>query len=303
MVTLFRRLCYFFLPLLGLLAYLEYYSRANNSLVYKIKYLNENHDSIECLIMGASHNWRSINPELLSVNTATIANAGSAINIDFLLFDRYINELPNLKAIVFPASLYSFEDVRDENWEKNHLMHFYYGINNYKGRISFNQKFLIAANFKIYVQKYLASTHKFNKYGYMYRERTILKVNEQGSLIQDEKVKLRLENHQKKGNRENYLKNTARLNEIIQQCLERNIKVVLLSPPKLAPYNNQKTISRSRREQFFEQYQNNPNVFIWNEERTFENRPELFFDLNHMNNAGANEFSPRFDSLLNTIID
>ncbi len=303
MKQFFKQFRIFIAPIIVCFTLGEYHLRTNNSLYYQEKVIREYKTDIECLIFGASHNWRAINPKKLSIKSASLAQAGSAINIDFLLFDKYIDQLPNLKTVIFPTSVHSLEDERDSNWNKNHLLNIYHGINNYEDRIPFNHYFLSTTNFKNYLQKILYTTQEFNSHGFMKREGTTLQFDGNNKLLLSPKAESKIKNHERRNNKKLFLKNTTKFDQIIQECLNRNIKVVLLSPPKLAIFNNIKTPIRERRDDFLNRYLNIPNVFIWNEERTFENRPDLFFDLNHMNTAGADAFTPVLDSLLNTIID
>ncbi len=298
-----KRFGVFILPIMICFTLGEYRLRTNNSFYFQEKFIQENKEDIGCLIFGASHNWRAVNPELLNIKTASLAHAGGAINIDFLLFNKYINELPNLEVIIFPISTHTLEDNRDGDWNKNHLLYIYHGINNYAQKIPFKDYFLLTANFKNYLQKLIDSTQYFNQYGYMYREESAISIDGSGNIVLSKKIKSKLKNHQKKGNEKVFLQNTTQLNQLIQKCLNRNIKVVLLSPPKLAPFNNIETTSRARRNGFLERYEDTPNVYIWNEERIYEDQPDLFYDINHMNTKGATIFTAKLDSLLNTILE
>jgi len=289
-------------PLILCFALGEYKLRTSTSHYYEVKYLQENKKDIECLIFGTSHNWRAINPEFLTMNTATLANIGSAINIDFLLFNKYIDQIASLKAIIFEVSAHSLDDLKDEDWNKNHLLNLYHDINNFDSRVPFNKHFLLTASFKNYLPKLLTANASVNQYGYMHRNESTIEFDEEGELITTKEIKTKLKNQVKKQNRKNYLQNIDKFHQVIQKCLDENIKVILLSPPKYATFNDVETQSKIRRDSFFEYYRTTPNVYIWNEERTFENESDLFYDINHLNTKGGTKFSKRVDSLFNVHI-
>jgi len=292
------KLLWFLIPLIFTFFIGEYYTRISNSYYYKANRINEKSDSIECLILGASHNWRAINPEYLDLSTATLANAGSSINMDFMLFDKYAHQLQNLKIVVFGIGSLLFQKNRDATWKNNYLFFNYYGINNYGKSPRWSQYFLLTADFKHNVTKFFYPSSPMNKFGYIYREGSKINPSSEKSLVR-KKIKEKIESF------ENIIieQNVEVLDQKIQYCLDRNISVVLLTTPKYITYNNMLKEGHALRDSIFAKYDDFANVHVWNDETIYENDPTLFYDIHHMNNKGAIHYSQRFDSLLNTIVD
>lgn len=101
MIRFLRHLFLFLLPLLILAGATEVYVRhLPNS--YRIKYelMAQVKDSVEVLILGNSHAYSGIRPELLPVCAANIANVSQTLDVDRLLLERYAPTCPRLRHVV-----------------------------------------------------------------------------------------------------------------------------------------------------------------------------------------------------------
>lgn len=85
---LVKRLIIFLLPILLGLCVLESFLRAiPNDYSYKKKYLDENAEDLELLILGNSHYYRGILAEDLNINSFNAAYVSQSLNLDFLIFN------------------------------------------------------------------------------------------------------------------------------------------------------------------------------------------------------------------------
>ncbi len=97
---------------------------------YSIKkdYLDKNSNQIEILILGSSHTYRGVNPELISGNVYNAAMVSQSLDFDFEILNKYKGEWDSLKTIVLPISyfsLYSNLENSVESWRvKNYNIYF-----------------------------------------------------------------------------------------------------------------------------------------------------------------------------------
>ena len=274
----------------------------HNSFEIKANYIAQHKDEIELMVLGSSHNNRAINPEFLDMPAALLAHAGSPANINILLFEKFFPQFPKLKYVIFETSYPSLEYSRGNDWEKNHLFLHYYGINNYgKKYPPLKERFLFTANPKNYMWKFLFKNKKdkiesYNQFGFMKGAK-----NEYQQLDFDlDRIKKKHLHSRKKHQLEDtlsYKKNIVMLDKAINQCLEKNIKVILLAPPTFFLYNKDRNKNvLARRDHYLEKYQNVENVFVWNYEEKYQNQVEYFANENHLNPYGAEVFTKELNA-------
>ncbi|WP_273447215.1 SGNH/GDSL hydrolase family protein [Neolewinella agarilytica] len=303
------RVVLFVLPLIAFLSAVEL-SERNNTFKAKSDWISRNENNIEVLILGSSQNWRDINPEYLSYETAPLAHGESAINMDFLVLEKYLNLFPNLKVVVFEIGYHNLEESKPSNWSKNHLFNIYYGVNNYGKAPSIKEYFLVTSNPKEYIKRFFTSDKnekfgRYNSYGFVTESpNTLFEKLGYDSI----KIELRAENYLMGRHVEEaidiYHENVRKLKKAIRSCLEKDIAVVLLSPPKHYTYNmNMLEDKLQRRNLVFEYYSNIENVFIWNFEREYEFDSQYFGDPDHLNPKGAKIFTKSLDSLFLKVIN
>jgi hypothetical protein len=301
----------FFLTLL-LAAVLVECSVRDNTFKAKRDYIEANSDEIEVMILGSSQSFRAINPEFLSMKTAPLAHGGSAINMDFKLFDKYYRSFPKLKVVMVEISYHTLDESRNHNWNKNHLFSIYYDVNNYKHRPPLRDHLLLTANFHEYLKKFYKETftseaQEFNEFGYPFKwmegsRFSDLQYND--SLILKTSRTEYLNGRHWDEHLSKFKTNTQKLDELIATCSNNGIEVVLLSPPKFYLYNeymNEKKLKR--RDSIFAKYRDHKNVHIWNFEAAYENETKLFGNEDHMNPEGAALFTKELNRLLEPLID
>ncbi|QNJ96720.1 hypothetical protein [Constantimarinum furrinae] len=296
----------FFTPIL-ILGIIVEISLRENTFSAKRNYIDSNADSIEVLILGSSQNFRAINPEFLTMRSAPLAHGESAINIDFKLFDRYFESFPELHTVILEVSYHTLDDFRGYKWNKNHLFHIYYNLNNYKDKPPFKDHFLLTSNFKEYSKKFFKSIlnpemQEYNRFGYPYKwlnKSRFANLNYNDSLIKKSSHTAYLNGRHFDEHIAYFDLNSERLDSLITVCNKRNIDVVLLSPPKYYLYNQAMNKRKlERRNSIFKKYMSHKRVHIWNFETKYEYETELFGNEDHMNSKGAEIFTKEINVLL-----
>ena len=95
---------------------------------YKRAQMEKRYDKIETLIMGGSHTYYGLDPEQFDAETFNLAYVNQSLFFDYLLLDRYIDSMPNLKDVVLMvahASLTYMFSEGEEDWRKfNYYRHY-----------------------------------------------------------------------------------------------------------------------------------------------------------------------------------
>lgn len=100
-----------------------------NDYSYKNEYLNINSENIEMLVLGSSHSFYGIAPAYFSKRAFNAAHVSQTLNYDYCIFNKYRNDLSNLKTVILPISYFTlFSQLENdvEYWRvKNYSI--YYG--------------------------------------------------------------------------------------------------------------------------------------------------------------------------------
>lgn len=91
----------FFCLVWGLMEWAMAVAPCVNEYAYKYHYIQHN-DSIKTLLIGNSYFENSINPHYLGDSVFDFANSGRWIYFDVQLMPRIVDEMPNLKTVIFP---------------------------------------------------------------------------------------------------------------------------------------------------------------------------------------------------------
>lgn len=122
---------------------------------HKLKhhFMAELSSNVECVILGSSHTFYGIRPELLSQNAFNLANISQNFEYDNILLRKYADRCDKLKAIILPISYFSFFDKdfehSDEDWRITSYKK-YMDINLYPDYSKYNFEF---SNLPIYSGK------------------------------------------------------------------------------------------------------------------------------------------------------
>lgn len=76
---------------------------APNPYKYKISLIEKQKKDVQLLILGSSTAYNGINPSFFDKKALNMALGGQGIMIDAFLVNRYLNQMPNLEAIIIPV--------------------------------------------------------------------------------------------------------------------------------------------------------------------------------------------------------
>lgn len=305
---LFKILLHFLLPLLLLVCGYEILLRKiPNDYSYKDEMLRERSSQIETLIMGSSHSLRGVNPEWCATEAFNLAMVSQTLELDYLLFVKYRQDLPQLKKIILPISYFSlFSDMETgpEPWRmKNYAI--YYQLNPLHGIDGFKNKFeLLNTDYRLglsrIVDYYVKGINGIScdENGWAGRAREIFTAdyfekrgskaaNRHTENLDAKEVAMRLE------------KNLEYLNALISWSQTHHITVLLFLPPAHTAYRKhlnpdqlQLTIELS--EELEETYSNCRYLNLLSDSSFTD---EDFFDADHLNENGAIKLTELLDGM------
>lgn len=279
----------FLLPIFILAIMLEFALRnIPNDYIFKKKYLDQNSNKIETLILGNSHAYHAFNPVYFEGNAFNAAYFSQPLNYDVKIFEKYQEQTENLKTIVISISYTSlFDDVGERDRLKNYVKFYKIGTTSLA-----NKTELLGRNFsenmKSFVKFYIKNLHPLTS-------------SELGWHVSDSSMVSDLEVTGK----EAAIRHTCKIKEevtnnlinildsFISYCETRNINVILITLPAYKSYSdnlNEEQLKRTLEiSNNFAQKHNNCIYINLLEDTSFT--PEDFFDGDHLNDSGAKKIS------------
>lgn len=130
MKEFYSKLLIFILPLIVIGVVLEIAMRnIPNDYQIKADYLSENASEVECLILGSSHTFYGLDPNMLpgSFNAAYLSQS---LDYDFKILKHYEDDYEQLKTVVLPISYLSlFEQIKyiPQSW-RTYNYNLYYDL-------------------------------------------------------------------------------------------------------------------------------------------------------------------------------
>lgn len=108
MKAFIKRILLLFLPIFLLMVIAEYeMHRQPNSYKYKHHWMQKNASRVDCLILGSSHTYYGVRPDLLSKHGFSLANVSQTLPIDRDLLLYYSGKYDSLKNVIVPISYFS----------------------------------------------------------------------------------------------------------------------------------------------------------------------------------------------------
>lgn len=282
----------------------EYYCNFKDHSVQRSKanLISKNEAKVEMIILGSSYTYRAINPKKCDLFTASFAMPGTTMNINYMYFNRYKNT-PNLKLIIIDLSKGYTEINKDNEWIKYRKLRYYHKLD--PENKSFAENFLIKYPLKASIPNNLPNV---NKWGFQETIRKKLNIYKHHH-YNDSTIEAYYQNLPKlaqmsfEHNDENFKQNFQYLKNIKDFAKEKNIKIILLSPPKHYIYNNYiRQHLTDRRHHILNELVDNEFVYFWNYEKAYESKTDLFFNMNHMNPKGAEVFTAEFNNRINDFL-
>ncbi|MGM9868148.1 MAG: hypothetical protein ACI30R_00785 [Sodaliphilus sp.] len=94
----------FLAMMLGIIAVAEIVTRGYpNSYAYKKAWMDKNASRVRTLILGGSHTYYAVKPDMLGSNAFSLANVSQGPEYDYWLLSTYIDRCKNLKTVVMVA--------------------------------------------------------------------------------------------------------------------------------------------------------------------------------------------------------
>lgn len=292
-----KRLFLFFLPILLFVVIAEYAIRQlPNSYKYKHHWMQENAFQVDCLILGSSHTYYGVKPDLLSEHGFSLANVSQTIPVDRDLLFQYSMCYDSLRSVIVPVSYFSLFQPPMESPEFGEPFRFNY----YTIYMDFPSKWYeLQRHFEIFsydafvkklkkeIKGIILGTEikkEFDEYGWFRA------IHEDANWSEDV-ARAAVERHRMKdGKYLNY--NLSALCDIILFCKKNGIYISLITTPTHPLYSRnvdalQMSIMQSVIDSVSSKY-NIPYHNYFNDNR-FEDAD--FYDPDHLSDVGAEKFS------------
>lgn len=270
-----------------------------NDYSYKNAYLNTNSENIEILALGSSHSFYGINPVYFSRIAFNAAHVSQSLNYDYFIFNKFKNNLSNLKTLILPVSYFTlFSELENgiENWRvKNYSI--YYGCQ-YHNDIKYN--------FETVAEKPLTVLRKVLQY---FRGSNNITVSELGFGLKYSNAQqsdllatgeAAAKRHTKANNLELLATNLNLLNKLISESNENGIRVIIFTPPARKSYisklnKHQLSLMRSSIADIIRGRSNVEYYDFMNDSRFVD---DDFKDADHLNGVGAKKLTQFIDHII-----
>lgn len=298
------KFCLFILPIIFFFGGIEWYVRnLPNAFITKSKYLKENLNSIQTLVLGTSHSQNGINPKYFSKKTANISYGSQDINTDVALLFHYAPKMPNLTTVIFE---YDYHRMDIDNPPEFYRFPWYYIFYNIEVKpLSLKQKFSLYFSNPTFFNHIILDRfenkpeQKVNKYGFVEKNYT----NEFLQMDYDEQkinqlAKVRLANRHKEYSNPIFQKNKKNINILVAYCKQNNIQLVFVSSPLYSSYIHEEISQKAKRNQrFIDTLKKNFHINYLDLSKSKRFTVKDFSNEDHLNAEGAKKYSKILDSL------
>lgn len=272
-----------------------------NDYQYKCNYLNKNSNNINVLILGSSHAYYGIDPQLMRHKSFNAAYVAQSLFYDWQIVKKYDKNWRNLKFIILPVdyfSLYGKLENGIESWRVKDY-NIYYGIssNNYtdNSEVLSNKLLLDMERVK---SAYVNHEHNILcsslGWGTEYLSRKKRNLFKTGKLAAKRHFVIR----------EGFFKeNVEVLTSIIEYANKNHVKVLLYTSPAYKTYvqNLNPQQLNSTINMLYTISKKYDNVFYINLLNNNSFKADDFYDADHLDDLGAKKLTYKIDSLLITM--
>ncbi|WP_299103006.1 hypothetical protein [uncultured Winogradskyella sp.] len=135
---------YFICPVIIIMVVMEFALRQiPNDYKFKNEQIELKKEAVELLILGSSHSLYGINPKYFTNEAYNLSHVSQTIDLDYILLNKYINELPKLKTVVIRLSYTTLHEQLDESAEawrqKDYNLYYDLDVSN---KLKFNSEVL-----------------------------------------------------------------------------------------------------------------------------------------------------------------
>lgn len=275
-----------------------------NDYNYKAKYLKENGNNIEILILGSSHTFYGLNPKKFSTRTFNAAYSSQTLNLDYEIFEKNKKNLKTLNTIIIPISYFTFTTQLDDFSEnKMKFYNIYWNVKTGYSDLNKNYEIFsepIDVNYnriKNYISK-RSNDITIDEKGYI-KKRFEPKWDDKENSI---KAFKRHRNNMGSIKVQNVIKNHYQYMEsMIKYAKDNQIRVILLTTPTTDNYKNQviRTPQYFNVKNNFNKLSKHDNVIVAD---YFINNQDFdlsdFKDSDHLSAKGADKLSEKINNYL-----
>lgn len=295
MKSFITRFLIFILPILLLATGAELLLRGIPN-VYKSKRaaIEKNGDEFEVLVLGSSHALFGVDPQYFSRPGFNAAQISQTVDYDLAILQQYFDQTKELKMVVLPVSLFTFHSLLEmgaEDWRKRQY-ELYYDI--YEKGTFFRSplEVMIDAPMKTvkrikryYIKHEINGRCSASGFGLDYKSG----INPDPAAGGAEAA----ERHRDMVDAGDYERVMGIMNELLECTKERNISVLLFTPPGYISYTSALNPNLTQTmvdtaETLAAQYEHVSYINLL-ENKMFE--LEDFYDPDHLNEIGAKKFS------------
>lgn len=272
-----------------------------NDYQYKCNYLDKNSNNINVLVLGSSHAYYGIDPQLMSHKSFNAAYVAQSLFYDWQIIKKYDKNWQNLKFIILPVdyfSLYGKLENGIESWRVKDY-NIYYGISSHN----------YTDNSEVLNNKLLLDMVRI-KSAYLNHEHAVLcsrlgwgtdyLSRKKKDLLKTGKLAAKRHFVIKEGY---FNENVKVLRSIIEYANKNNVKVLLYTSPAYKTYvqNLNPEQLNSTINMLYTISKKYDNVFYINLLNNGSFKAGDFYDADHLDDLGAKKLTYKIDSLLLTI--
>ena len=263
--------------------------------------LEQQSREVEVLVLGSSHAYFDVLPELLGRPAFNLADVSQSIFYDRALLKKYLGRMPSLKLVVLPVSYFSLGYQLDdgvESWRSYYYFKYYgllhrdwrqdWNVRNYSDYFLCDEQLGGARN--VFFGKIKDVSADYDPSG-GWTNRAAYHAGEK-PLSLSESAQVALKRHHALIKSQHVQENTTILEDIIHELKVRGVKLVLVTPPVTRYYSDGMDAGQ------FQQMQDilkrlgsdyGVNYFNYGSDSRFSD--EDFYDSDHLNLRGARKFS------------
>ena len=301
-----KRFFIFLLPILVVCISLEAFVRyIPNTYKYKYKWMQENAEDVETLVLGNSHSFYAIRADLLSGLSFNLTNPAQRLENDLFLLKYWGDKYKNLKTVICTISYFSWFSPGLEKIAPDYCR--YYNL--YMDCDLYND-LSIVNNFEIsnpkhallkvraYILNQHASDGTCDEFGCA--NGNVLSKKDMVEWNKGDYNRKIIARHTIAG-REYLEKNYSYMKEIAEFCKKRNIRLVLVTTPTWKNYYN--NLDKKQLEEMYEithkfQKEYDVSYFDYLKDSRFD--ADDFFNESHMSNIGAIKFTKILNEDINS---
>lgn len=275
----------------------------------KAKYLDQEAQNIQVIILGSSHGITGIDPDAFSKNAYNTANYAQTLDYDYAILDKYQDKLSSLEYIIVPLSyhiLWTRLEYHPQIWRSKYYS-IYYGIT--KDHNPF--KNLLFMDEPIGTDIETIWNYYYNKDNNIEEDLTSKGLN---NLLPEADIEvLETKSHKIIGAHHApdlafmYDQNMQDLKGIIEIAKKKNAKVIFVTLPVYKTFRE--LMHPKQLELLYKtgnQLQDGKSVFYFNmldvlDPELKDGKNEVFFDSDHLSSKGAEIVGHKLDSIIRTI--